>query len=135
MKKDILHKRVFYHDTDAEGVVYYANYLKYLEEARTLFLEKAGINLKELKKEGVLFAVINLEIQYKRPLFYGDEFIIETELVKKTVVRLGFKHIIKNKNTQGLIVLCYTELACIDKNLKARPLPEDFPLLKNEKAQ
>jgi acyl-CoA thioester hydrolase len=132
MIKNILHKRVFYHDTDAEGVVYYANYLKYLEEAPTLFLEKRGINLKELKKEGILFAVINMEIQYKKPLFYGDEFIIETELIKRTAVKLKFKHNIKNKTTDELILTCQTELACIDKNLKPRPLPEKFSSINNE---
>lgn len=73
--------RIYYHDTDCGGVVYYANYLKYMEEARTEFFEQRGLSLKELTKNQTLFVVIRQEIDYKTPAFYGDILEITTTLV------------------------------------------------------
>lgn len=77
--------RVYYEDTDAGGVVYYANYLKYFERARTEWLRHLGIDQSLLAKtERRLFVVKNVEIQYRRPARLDDELTIHTE-----VSRLG----------------------------------------------
>ena len=55
----IMEKRIYYHDTDAGGVVYYGRYLNYLEEARTEFLEDRGLSVAEFQKKGNLYAVRN----------------------------------------------------------------------------
>ena len=77
-----MQKRIYYHDTDCGGVVYYANYLKYLEEARTEYMEKRGLILKELAEKGFLFVVRRVDIEYKAPAHYGDTLEIVTKLSK-----------------------------------------------------
>ncbi|HPP13356.1 MAG TPA: hotdog domain-containing protein, partial [bacterium] len=62
-----LNKTVYYHDTDAGGVVYYASYLKHLEEARTEFFRSLGIDLKKLAQQDTYFVVARIEVDFKAP--------------------------------------------------------------------
>jgi len=117
--------RIYYHHTDCGGVVYYAEYLKFLEEARTLFLEERGIFLKELIKKGIQFVVIHQEITYKAPAFYGDILEIKTDLSKLTRVKIEFEYEIRNQNRE-LISLAKTTLACVDSKLNPLPIPEEI---------
>lgn len=73
--------RVYYEDTDAGGVVYYANYLKFFERARTEWLRRLGVDQSQLAEtEGRLFVVRNVEIQYRRPAKLDDELTLLTEV-------------------------------------------------------
>ena len=77
-----MEKRIYYHDTDAGGVVYYGNYLKYLEEARTEILEKKGLSVLELNRQGYLFAVRKCTITYRSPARYADTPLCNAKLKK-----------------------------------------------------
>lgn len=73
--------RVYYEDTDAGGVVYYANYLKYFERARTEWLRRLGINQSRLATtERRVFVVKNVEIQYRKPARLDDELTVQTRV-------------------------------------------------------
>jgi acyl-CoA thioester hydrolase len=120
-------KKIYYHDTDCGGVVYYANYLKYFEEARTEFMLNLGIELKELQARGVLFVVRNVEINYKSPARYADRLTIETSLKKARNVTLAFYQCIKRDDL--LLVEAATQLVCIDKGFKPQPIPSDIQAL------
>ncbi len=74
------HRRIYYHDTDCAGVVYYANYLKYLEEARTEMLTDRGVSMKELALRGLGFAVAKVDIEYKAPSRYQDMLTIVSKI-------------------------------------------------------
>ena len=78
MHKNFFHKiKVYYEDTDAGGVVYYANYLKFLERARTEALVTLGFNNKKIKDEfGGLIIVKSCSIEYKKPTYLEDELSI-----------------------------------------------------------
>lgn len=115
-------KKIYYHDTDCGGVVYYANYLKYLEEARTIFLEEKGIELKKLMESGIWFVVKRQEIDYKFPAFYSDELDITTALKESTLYRLVFYCETFNQNGV-LLNKATTELVCVDKNMKICEIP------------
>ena len=117
-------KKIYYHDTDCGGVVYYANYLKYFEEARTEFMAHAGVELKELKARGVLFVVRNVRIDYKSPARYGDRLTIETSLKKARNVTLEFQQSIKRDDL--LLVEAVTQLVCIDRGFKPQPIPSEI---------
>lgn len=117
--------RIYYHHTDAGGVVYYANYLKFLEEARTEYLEQRGASVPELAKEGLLFVVARQEIDYKAPAFYGDIIKIDTCVVNVGVVKIEFEYDIKNQKGQ-LICQAKTVLVCIDKDFKPKAIPKDI---------
>ena len=117
--------KIYYHDTDAGGVVYYANYLKFLEEARTEFFASRGISIKDLTLQGTLFVVARQEIDYKSPAFYGDILDVGAAISNTSAVRVEFEHEIKNQNKQ-LVVKAKTTLVCVDKNLKPKAIPEEI---------
>jgi acyl-CoA thioester hydrolase len=117
--------RIYYHHTDCGGVVYYANYLKFLEEARTEFLEEKGVHIKDLSSRGILFVVARQEIDYKAPAFYGDILDVRAKVTGHSSVKLEFEQEIKNQTGQ-LISKAKTILVCIDKNFKPQGIPEDI---------
>jgi acyl-CoA thioester hydrolase len=75
--------RVYYEDTDAAGVIYYANYLKYMERARTEWLRRSGFDQSELaERHGVVFVVRSASIEYLAPGRFNDELQVTVELIK-----------------------------------------------------
>ncbi len=117
--------RIYYHHTDCGGVVYYANYLKFLEEARTEYFEQKNASIKQLADSGIMFVVARQEIDYKFPAQYGDELDTQTKIGAMTGVRIEFLHEIYNQNKQ-IIAKAKTILVCVDKNLKPCAIPEDL---------
>ncbi|OGW84546.1 MAG: hypothetical protein A2987_01275 [Omnitrophica bacterium RIFCSPLOWO2_01_FULL_45_10] len=116
--------KVYYHHTDAGGVVYYARYLEFLEEARTEYFESKGIVLKELAKKDILFVVSRQEIDYKSPAFYADTLDISTQVSRTSGVRLEFVQDIKNEAGRT-IASAKTVLVSVDRTFKPRPIPEE----------
>ena len=117
--------RVYYEDTDAAGVVFYANYLRYLERARTEWLRQAGFEHKLLEnKHGVLFAVKDLSIHYKKPAQLDDLLTVTSHLLKKRGASLIFQQVITNEQDDVLIE-AEVKIACLNsKTLVATPIPE-----------
>ena len=77
-----IEKKIYYHDTDCGGVVYYANYLKHLEEARTEYCLHKEIDLKEWFRKGIAFVVVHLEVDYKATAGYGDVIKVTARVEK-----------------------------------------------------
>jgi acyl-CoA thioester hydrolase len=104
--------RVYYEDTDSAGVVYYANYLRYLERARTEWLRAVGFEQTDLAAQhGVVFVVRALAIEYLKPALFNDELGISVELA-----RVGASLIVvKQCATRGTDVLASAEvkIACV----------------------
>lgn len=121
---DKLVKKIYYHDTDCGGVVYYANYLKYLEEARTEFLRERGIDLGVLSGQGYWFVVRAVEIEYKSPARYGDILDIFSQIVKVKNVSLDFFQEIKRKET--FLVSAKTVLVFVDNAFCPSAMPEEI---------
>lgn len=121
-----MEKRIYYHDTDAGGVVYYGRYLNYLEEARTEFLEDRGLSVAEFQKKGNLYAVRKCSINYRSPARYGETLICTASLQKMTAAQLIFDQKIIEKITQRIIVDAEVTLACLDLDFKPYPLPDDL---------
>ncbi len=117
--------KIYYHDTDCGGVVYYANYLKFLEEARTEFLEKRGLFVKKLAEEGTLFVVARQEIDYKAPAFYGDVLEIDTRLTEISRAKIRFEYNIKNQDGK-LISNALTIMVCVGSDLKPKLIYEEI---------
>ncbi len=117
--------RVIYQDTDAEGVVYYANYLGYFERGRTELLRQKGLNLKEIKaKTGIVFAISNVNCDYKAPALYDDELEITTEILETSAVRIIFKQEVRRG--QQLLVSAKVTACSIDlKSFRAARIPEE----------
>lgn len=118
-------KRIYYHDTDCGGVVYYGNYLKFLEEARTEYFEDRGLSIKTLMDNGILFVVRKQEIEYKYPGFYGDVLDIKTKISDNSQVRIRFEYEIFNQAGK-LLTKAATDMICVDKNLKLMEMPPEL---------
>ena len=121
--------RIYYEDTDCGGVVYYANYLRFLERARTEFLRERGIELAELAKRGILFAVVSVQLNYRLPALYNGLLSIDLWVSSISRASFCFSHKIRRKGETG--VLCDGEiaLACVDSQFKPRGIPEEVRTL------
>ncbi len=81
--------RVYYEDTDLAGIVYYANYLKFIERARTEWVRAQGVDQAKLKDEqGIVFAVRRVEADYLHPAKFDDELTVETRVESLTGARI-----------------------------------------------
>jgi acyl-CoA thioester hydrolase len=118
--------RIYWEDTDAGGVVYYANYLKYLERCRTEWLRFLGIDQQRLRAERQLqFAVTSVVVDYLRPAVLNDEIIVTAELLRLTGATISFKQTVMRGDLQ--LIDASTRVACLDSGtLKPRAIPKDL---------
>ena len=86
--------RVYYDDTDMAGIVYYANYLRYIERARSDWVRGLGIDQNAMKAQGLVFAVRRVEADYLMPARLDDELVVETEVVQVTGARLVMDQVV-----------------------------------------
>lgn len=118
--------RVYYEDTDAGGVVYYANYLKYLERARTEWLRAAGWGQTALASDrGLLFAVRSIELDYRAPARLDDALEVEARIAALGRARIDFEQRVLRDGEP----LCTgrVRIACLDAaTFRPRPLPDDM---------
>jgi len=119
--------KIYYEDTDAGGVVYYANYLRYMERARTEFLLEKGIDIARYHDKGYLFAVVHVDINYKKPARLGENIEVTTEVTEKSHVTITLRQDVFRGDT--LLVGAIIKLACINKEGKLQRLPEEFKSL------
>jgi acyl-CoA thioester hydrolase len=117
--------KIYYHDTDCGGVVYYANYLKYLEEARSEYFESRGLIIKDMLSAGIGFVVARQEIDYKVPSFYGDILEVKTRVTEASLTRVNFEYDIV-KQTGQLVASAKTVIVFVDKTLKPKRIPEEI---------
>lgn len=113
--------KVYYEDTDAAGIVYYSNFLRYLERARTEFLLEHGLNIAELHYEGIFFPVTHVDIHYKRPVKLGETIDISTEIAEMKNASVVLKSLILKKD--AVLAEAYVTFACIGKEGKPIRLP------------
>jgi len=116
--------RVYYEDTDAAGVVYYANYLKFMERARTEWLRAAGFELDELaRRESAMFVVRSASLEFIKPARFNDAVHVDAAITKHRGASITFAQRVRRGDT----VLCEGDIriACVDTATHApRALPE-----------
>ena len=120
--------RVYYEDTDSGGVVYYANYLKFFERARTECLRRWGYEQDILREEsGILFAVSNLTISYDKPAVFNDELEIKTSILKLGRASILFdQEIVRSDNGEHLCK-AQVKIACLNaERFSAQAIPEEI---------
>jgi acyl-CoA thioester hydrolase len=118
--------RIYWEDTDAGGVVYYANYLKFMERCRTDWLRALGIDQLRLRAERRLqFAVVSVAADFLRPAILNDEILVTAELERLRGATIEFKQTIMRDDVQ--LIDASVRVACLDSDtLKARPIPKDL---------
>ncbi len=121
-----IQRKIYYHDTDAGGVVYYANYLKFMEEARTQFFEDLGLGVKAFSDRGLIYAVRQCHVEYKSPARYGDTIICDAKVLKVTGVQIFFRQKVTAALDERVLVEAEVSLVCLSRDFKPHPLPEDL---------
>ena len=114
--------KIYYEDTDCGGVVYYGNYLKYFERARTEYLEERGLSVARLMEEGTMFVVVHAEVDYRSPARYGNWLVIETVVSGMTAASFTFSHVIRERESRRVVVEGSARLAATDRNGKVKRL-------------
>ncbi len=106
--------RIYYEDTDLAGIVYYANYLKFIERARTEWVRGLGVDQTRVKAEqGIVFAVRRVEADYLRPAKFDDELRVTTDLLAISGARIELRQEVwrveERLFTAGVTLVCLTD--------------------------
>ncbi len=117
--------KIYYEDTDVGGVVYYANYLRYMERARTEYMAERGVPVKWLMEQGIFFLIARVEIDYRSPGRYGDTIVVETWVSDLAAATVTFRHTMKEKVSGRLIAECLAKAVCVDSSNRPRRIPRD----------
>lgn len=118
--------RVYWEDTDAGGVVYYASYLRFLERARSEWLRSLGIDQAALlRDERLQFVVVEANIRYHRPARFDDELVVSVRLEERRGASVVFQQEIRRGAQRGeLLISASIRAACLASDgLRPRPLP------------
>jgi len=120
--------RVYYEDTDSGGVVYYANYLKFMERARTEWLRTAGFEQDALIRDRqIIFAVRTVQLDYLRPARFNDQLIVSVALVKAGRASLTLNQSVHKVDDDRPLCTGVVKIACLDSNsFKPRSIPQDI---------
>jgi acyl-CoA thioester hydrolase len=118
--------RVYWEDTDAGGVVYYANYLRFLERARSEWLRTIGIDQAALlRDERLQFVVVEANIRYHRPALFDDSLVVSVQIEELRGASVVFVQEIRRGTADGeLLISASVRAACLASDgLRPRPLP------------
>lgn len=123
--------RVYYEDTDLAGIVYYANYLKFIERARTEFVRELGIDQTQVKNDlGLVFAVRRVEAEYLLAARFDDVLRVQTQLVDLTGARISLGQNIYRSDTH--LFASTITLVCLTNSGKPARIPADIRLKMQE---
>jgi acyl-CoA thioester hydrolase len=116
--------RVYYEDTDLAGIVYYANYLKFIERARTEWVRGLGVDQRALKAAGLVFAVRRVEADYLRPARFDDELVVHTAVQSLTGARI----VLQQEITRGpeRLFAAQVVLVCLTDSAQPARLPAEL---------
>ena len=117
--------RVYWEDTDASGVVYHANYLRWFERARTEWLRAKGHDQESLRTgQGVAFTVADISIRYRRPARLDDALAVEVELAESRKVSLTFRQVLRRTEGGEILAEAEVRVGCVDAaTFRPRPIP------------
>lgn len=116
--------RTYYEDTDLAGIVYYANYLKFIERARTEWVRSLGIDQGQMKRDnGIVFAVRRVEADYLRPAKFDEELIVTTRLIAASGARIQLEQEVLRDGER--LFCANVTLVCLSEDGHAARLPAD----------
>lgn len=120
--------RVYFEDTDAQGVVYYANYLRFMERGRTEWLRSHGVEQDRLQADsGLCFSMTAVDVRFHRPARFNDELLVRTRLLGRERVRFTIDQQVCLAHDGSLLVSARGEAACLDSaSFRPRRIPADI---------
>lgn len=128
MAEHVFPIRVYYEDTDAGGIVYYANYLKFAERARTEMLREGGLDQSRiLAEQGLMFAVRRCATDYLRPARLDDLLTVSTRLIEARGARVDLEQRVHKAGDENHdLAILAVQLACLDRRGRAVRWPADI---------
>lgn len=127
MKTNETEQRVYYADTDQEGVVYYANYLRWFEIGRTEILRQCGYDYSDILKKSLIVPIVEVKCNYQEPARYNDIIIIKTTIENIGNSSIKFNYKIMRKGDSKLLAEGYTVNVFVDKkSMKPTKIPEEL---------
>ena len=118
--------RVYYEDTDCGNVVYYANYLKYMERSRTEFLRERGVDLASYHEKGFLFTVAEANVRYKAPARYNDLLDAQSQVTDIGNSSVVLATTIKRASDGNLLAEGEVRLVCVNSSGRPTRIPEEI---------
>jgi|WetSurMetagenome_2_1015567.scaffolds.fasta_scaffold82536_5 acyl-CoA thioester hydrolase len=125
-KDHILEFRVYLEDTDAQGIVYYANYLRYFERGRSEILESLGIPMDQVARPDCRLVVYEARIKFRRPAFLGNKIEVLTSMLRASEYRLIFRQQIRRRGEDEALVSGEVDVVAIDQDGALKELPAIF---------
>ncbi|MGI3186680.1 tol-pal system-associated acyl-CoA thioesterase [Nioella aestuarii] len=121
----LFHTRVYYEDTDLAGIVYHANYLKFIERARSEMVREAGISQTMLKAErGIVFAVRRMEMDFIAPARFEDDLRVETRLTGVKGASFDLEQVVYRGNDR--LYASTVQVVCLTDSGRAVRIPADI---------
>ena len=122
--------KIYVEDTDFQGVVYHANYLKYFERSRSEFLSNANISQNKLREENLAFVIKSIKINYLKAAELGNQIVVQSNVEKKSNARMVFYQrvidkISKTEFVNGEVEVCFVNLL----SKKPKQFPDDLLLI------
>ena len=122
--------KIYVEDTDFQGVVYHANYLKYFERSRSEFLSYANISQNKFREKDLAFVIKSIKINYLKSAELGNQIVVQSNVEKKSNVRMIFYQKIIDKNSgkefvNGEVEVCFVNLS----SKKPKQFPDDLLLI------
>lgn len=114
--KNITEAAIRFSEVDSMAVVWHGNYVKYLEDGREAFGKQYGLGYLDVYKQGIMTPVVELSLNYKTYLNYGDDIIIETELVDTPAAKIIFNYNIFRKSDHCLVLTAKSVQVFVDKD-------------------
>jgi acyl-CoA thioester hydrolase len=122
----VLEFRVYLEDTDAQGIVYHGNYLRYFERGRCEFLESLGVPMAEVARPDCRLVVYEVRIKFRRPASLGDRIEVVTSMQRASEYRLTFRQQIRRRGEDEALVSGEVDVVAIDQNGTLKEVPAYF---------
>lgn len=120
-------RKVNYYETDQMAIVHHSNYIRWFEEARLHFMEKADIPYAKMEDDGIMIPVLSVSAEYKMPARYGQTVLIYLWIEKFNGIRMKCKYRVVEEETGELCVTGASEHCFVDKNFKPVSLKKSYP--------
>jgi len=113
-------------DTDAQGIVYYANYLRFFERGRSEYLETLGVPMSEAARPDCRLVIYEVRMKYRRPAALGDRIEVRTSMLRASEYRITFRQQIRRKGEEEPLVSGEVDIVAIDQDGTLKELPAYF---------
>jgi acyl-CoA thioester hydrolase len=126
MNENRLHVRVYLEDTDAQGIVYHANYLKYFERARSEILRERGFAMDQQGTGKHRFVVHEIRMKFLQAARLDDQLVVLTSVERASEYRMTFHQRVRRQGEKNALVQAEVQVVCVDEKGQLVELPDEI---------